>query len=89
MRKVFANPPAEASDCVSIYFDIIFIATESFEHHLELLKLVLERLSNHGSTARPSKCNFLFSEINYLGFRVGEGMLSPWPSNLVAISEMP
>ena len=89
MRKVFANLPAEASDCISIYFDNIFIATESFEHHLELLKFVFERLSNHGLTARPSKCNFLYSEINYLGFRVGKGMLSPLPSNLVAITEMP
>ena len=89
MRKVFANLPAEASDCISIYFDNIFIATESFEHHLELIKFVFERSSNHGLTARPSKCNFLYSEINYLGFRVGKGMLSLLPSNLVAITEMP
>ena len=50
---------------------------------------MLQRLSDHGLTARPSKCNFAYSEVQYLGFKVGNSNLSPLPTNLDAIVSMP
>ena len=89
MRKVFSDLPAEADECIIIYFDNIYIATPTFELHVKLLELVFQRLSEHGLTARPSKCNLAYPEIQYLGFKVGNNSLAPLSSNINAVIEMP
>lgn len=83
MRKVLSN-----IDGVSVYFDNIFLISEDWNSHLQLLRTVLGRLLEHGLTARPSKCNFGFSEVNYLGFRVGKNKISPLPSKVDSIANV-
>ena len=71
MRKVFSSLPQDADECITVYFDTVMCQTTTFEHHVKLLILVLQRLSDHSLTAQPSKCNFAYSEVQYLGFMVG------------------
>ena len=62
---------------VSVYFDNIYVISKEWKDHLETLQLVLERLKLHGLTARPSKCNFAFQSVKYLGFNIKNNELSP------------
>ena len=72
MRKVLENVSN-----VSVYFDNIFIISKEWKDHLKTIKLVLDRLRLHGLTARPSKCSFGFSKVNYLGFFIQNDKLRP------------
>ena len=88
MRRVMNDLPGDSEKYVSVYFDNIYVATGTFNHHLEILDLVFTRLSNFGLTARPSKCHLAYPTVQYLGFRVGKGELSPTPDNTDAIKTM-
>ena len=70
---------------VVAYFDNIYVISVSWDNHLETLILTLDRLREHGLTARPSKCNLGFQEINYLGFKVGNNQISPKIERVKAI----
>ena len=72
---------------VSVYFDNIYVISASWKEHLDTLRTVLERLRSHGLTARPSKCNFAFSQIKYLGFVVGNDEVSPSKDKITALCE--
>ena len=82
MRKVLDSVPN-----VSVYFDNIYVISASWIEHLDTLRIVLERLRSHGLTARPSKCNFAFSQIKYLGFVVGNDEVSPSKDKITALCE--
>jgi hypothetical protein len=74
------NAPAEfqrlmkrvLADVAIIYIDDIIIPAHSFEHGLERLKIVLERLEEHNLTLKQSKCSFFQSTIDYLGFEISK-----------------
>ncbi|XP_068232999.1 uncharacterized protein [Palaemon carinicauda] len=65
MKKIF-----QGMNHISIYFDNIFVMSNTFQEHLETLSEVLRRLRDHGLTARPSKCHFCYEKVKYLGFEV-------------------
>ena len=52
---------------VMAYMDDIVIATETIEDHMERFKEVFEFLREAGFKMRVSKCDFMKSEIKYLG----------------------
>jgi hypothetical protein len=70
---------------VVFYFDTIFIFSKTWPEHLIALSSVFERLLSHGLTARPSKCKFGYDSINYLGFVVGRGKLTPHDDKVQSI----
>lgn len=45
---------------------------------------MLDRLASHGLTARPSKCKFSYSSLNYLGVIVGHDELKTQPIKVEA-----
>ena len=87
MRKVFEDL-GDDSQFVAVYFDNIYVSTSSWEEHLRIMRLVLERLKLHGLTARPSKCRIGYPEVKYLGFTLGNGSVSPSLDKVSAISDM-
>ena len=58
---------------VLVYLDDILIYSNSAEEHLQHLRLVLEALRKARLYARPSKCTFDQSEVEFCGHIVGNG----------------
>ena len=58
------------------YIDDILIYSESWEDHLEHVRVVLSKLSEAKLTAKPSKCEWGKQYAQYLGHTVGEGRVS-------------
>jgi len=46
-------------------------------NHLDQLKKVLMEIQRAGLTANPKKCHLGLSEAQYLGYRIGRGLLKP------------
>ena len=89
MREVIRDIPDHQREHISIYFDNIYIATEDWESHVELVDLILSKLSEHGLTARMSKCHFGYGETQYLGFKIKDGFLSPLSDRVSAMRDVP
>ena len=59
------------------FIDDILEHTVDWNDHLVKLRELLQRLRQAGLTARPSKCMVGFTSVEFLGHRVGEGVLTP------------
>ena len=70
-----------------IYLDNVIVFSKMEEDHLKHLHIVLHGFWEHNLRLKPTKCKFLWDEINYLAHHVSkEGM---WPSkeNLKVVAE--
>jgi len=68
-----------------IYLDDVIVFSRTFEGHMERLRLVLQRIKEAGLKLKPSKCQFLQTEVKFLGHVVsGEGV-KPNPDNLMKV----
>ena len=57
---------------VVVFLDDILIYSATIERHLELLRLVFDRLRKHQFFCKLKKCNFLQTSTTFLGFDVSE-----------------
>lgn len=80
MRKVL-----EGLENVDNFVDDIILYTMTFDHHLEVLGNVLERLAIANLTAKPSKCHIGYHSLEVLGHIVGSDRLSPNPDKIEVI----
>jgi hypothetical protein len=53
-----------------MYLDNILIFLENKEDHIKHVKIVLGRLREHKLYAKPSKCSFYKTKVNFLGYVV-------------------
>lgn len=60
-----------------VYLDDIIIATPDFDSHLDILSRLLNRLSEFRLKLNLQKCQFCFSELEYLGYLVNECGIRP------------
>ena len=67
----------EGLDHTTYYFDNILVFTKTWQEHVIALKSVLDRLRQHGLTAKPTKCHFGFHSIEYLGINISGDSISP------------
>lgn len=56
--------------CCAVYLDDIVIASPTFKQHLIDLWEVLSRLESAGLILKLNKCQFCFSELTFLEYRV-------------------
>ena len=66
---------------VMVYIDDIMIATETVEDHMARLREVFECLREAGFKMRIAKCDFMKSEIKYLGRVVSAEGVKPDPKS--------
>ena len=59
------------------YMDDVLIYSETLEDHEKTLDLVLKRFSYHGIELSLKKCQFIQSEVDYLGYRITERGIIP------------
>ena len=71
------------------YIDDLLIASRSPEEHKQHLRLVLERLSEHGLLINPAKCVFGVEQLDFLGHRVDSQGIRPLEEKVQVICEFP
>ena len=71
-----------------VYLDNVVVSSETEKEHLKRLTAVLEHFQEHGLKLRPSKCNFFWTEISYLGHQVSAAGMRPGIDNVQGIAEM-
>jgi len=65
------------------------IATKDIDEHLEILKKVLNRVTQFHLDFQFDKCSILFQEINYLGYIIDKNGIRPGTENVDAILKYP
>jgi hypothetical protein len=71
------------------YLDDVIIFGETLQEHHTRLREVFEKLRLYNLKIEPDKCEFLKTELSYLGHVVtGEGV-KPHPHKIRAINEFP
>ena len=74
---------------VAVYIDDILVTGSTVDEHICTLDKVQERIESAGLTLDKSKCYFLRSRIEYLGYITDEEGLRPTAEKVKAISEAP
>lgn len=67
------------------YLDDVIIYSKNLEEHERHLRLVMERLEQHGLRLNLSKCHFASTRLNYLGHVVTREGNTPQASHVAAI----
>ena len=72
-----------------IYLDDVIVFYDTPEEHLRRMRVVFDRLCEHGLKLKPSKCEVFKSEINYLAHHVSQKGVLPSKKNLESIAQCP
>lgn len=73
---------------VLVFIDDIVVYSKTDEEHMEHVRLVLEKLEEHGLTLKDTKCAWAKKEINLLGYVVGAQGVSAQSSKTEAIKAL-
>ncbi|KAK7101623.1 hypothetical protein V1264_019974 [Littorina saxatilis] len=77
------------AECGSVsFFDDILVSSVGWEEHLKSLDKLLTRLGEFGLTARPTKVEVGFQEIEFLGHMIGMGKMRPVDKKVTKILKL-
>lgn len=79
--------PEDGPDFVTVYIDDVLVFSRTLEDHLEHLRKVIERLQQVGLKLKPTKCQFILEEVEYLGHLITPQGLKPNPKLVDAVRE--
>ena len=74
---------------VMVYLDDVIIYSETFEQHLEHLQIVFNRLKKAGLKLNPDKCDFVKSELEFLGHVVSDKGIRTDPAKIEKVKNFP
>lgn len=74
---------------VFVYMDDVIIATSTLDHHLEILKIIAQRLTAAGLTISPEKSRFCMRRLKYLGHVISADGIEPSNEKIAPILEYP
>ncbi len=57
------------------YLDDIFVFSKSVEEHIEHMREVVQRLKDNSLFIKDEKCEFLQTEIEFLGHKISHGLI--------------
>ena len=75
--------------CIIPYFDDGIIFSDTFDDHIEHIKLVFNRLQILGLTLNPKKSVFAQFEVIFLGYKISYKGIDSDPSKVKAIIDFP
>ena len=87
IARALRNIVNREGSMVMAYIDDIVIATETVEDHMARLREVFECLREAGFKMRVAKCNFMKSEIKYLGRVVSAEGVKPDPKAVAKLRD--
>lgn len=76
-------------DFCTCYIDDLLIASKDEGQHEQHLRLVFQRLRDHGLSINLPKCSFGVSEVNYLGYTINKHGVKPLEDRIKAIADYP
>ena len=88
-RVISGLNPDDGDDFVAAYLDDILIFSRSLSDHLIHLQTVLDRLHSVNLMLKPSKCQFMRKEVEYLGHVITPSGLRPNTRLTEAIQKFP
>jgi hypothetical protein len=86
MNEVFSDMMGKS---LLVYLDDLLVMSSSIDEHLLHLEAVLQRLQKHALRPKLKKCEFLQTQIKFLGHIISEGTIAVDPSKVVAIQNWP
>jgi hypothetical protein len=72
-----------------VYLEDLILFGQTVQEHQEKLREILERLRQFSLKIQPDKCEFLKTELSYLGHIVTSDGVKPDPQKVKAIKEFP
>jgi len=78
-----------ANSYVVVYMDDIMITATTQCDAFERLEIVLNVLTKAGFSFNITKCSFLKTSVQYLGYSVSAGEIRPNPQKIVALTVLP
>lgn len=84
MRRVLSG----LEYCCEVHVDDIFVFSENEEEHLKHIELIMERLNEAKLIVNLCKCEFMKSELVFIGHTFNAKGIAPDPSKLDAIRNM-
>ena len=70
-----------------VYLDDVIVFSMMEEEHLKCLHVVFNCFWEHNLRLKPSKCKFIWDEINYLAHHVSKDSVWPSKENVEAVAE--
>ncbi len=72
-----------------VYVDDILVYSPNFQHHLDQLQEVFNRLRSAGLKLKPQKCKFAAKKVNYLGHDISSSGVEMETAKLQAVESFP
>jgi hypothetical protein len=82
MDEIFGREPHTTA-----YIDDVAIYSPTWEQHLIDVRNTLEWLRENGLTCKSAKCKFARRSLEFLGHKIGRGVISPLEAKVNALME--
>jgi transposase InsO family protein len=73
-------------DFLFVYLDDILVASDNNREHARHLRILFDRMRQHGLVVNVAKCEFGLTSIDFLGHRVDQQGAKPLPNKVQAIA---
>ena len=86
-QRVMHHVMQGAEAFTAVYMDDILIHSPSKEEHVEHVTHVLKLLGEFRLHAKPSKCEWMLEEVEFLGYRLSHGRIQLTPMHVESIRQ--